>query len=344
MKKTFLHIVFVLGVSSMAFSQNLVPNPSFEEFPSILPLLCTCGPLSNPWGDTSSAELFLSPPWYSPSSGSPDCLKPCSQEPNYSVPTNAFGFQSPRTGIGYAFIACKTFPPEIGPNYREYLQIRLSEKLNFGENYYIEFYASCGDNLNYAVDRLGLYVSDTIIWLPQYDYHVLPFTPHISNPTFTYLTDTINWYIISGIYNAQGGEQYITIGNFYDDDNTHHQLVDSSLTGLMVAGYYIEDVSVIPIRDTVKDNNLVYIPNVFSPNNDGENDTFCLRGKNIEVLNLSVFDRWGNKVFGCADPEIGWNGRHNGASCEVGVYYYNAEIGFSDGEIVRKAGNITLIK
>jgi gliding motility-associated-like protein len=44
-------------------------------------------------------------------------------------------------------------------------------------------------------------------------------------------------------------------------------------------------------------NEKAFIPNTFSPNNDGNNDVLFVRGKNIQEINLSVYDRWGQRVF-----------------------------------------------
>jgi hypothetical protein len=59
------------------------------------------------------------------------------------------------------------------------------------------------------------------------------------------ITDTANWVKISGIYKAQGGEKYITIGNFFADSNT--KIVVTSPTGVPQAAYLLDDVSVIPL-------------------------------------------------------------------------------------------------
>ena len=72
------------------------------------------------------------------------------------------------------------------------------------------------------------------------------------------------------------------------------------------------------------------LPNVFTPNNDGINDTLVpIKGvRFIEKINLSVFNRWGEIVFQTNDPAIRWDGKDKDKhiDCSNGVYYYICEI------------------
>ena len=99
-------------------------------------------------------------------------------------------------------------------------------------------------------------------------------------------------------------------------------------------------------------NRNVYIPNVFSPNADGVNDSFAVFGAipNVQKINkMMVFDRWGNLVFEQKDflpndESSGWNGRINGDIAPNGVYTYVAEILFFDEEVVEYSGSVVLVK
>jgi gliding motility-associated-like protein len=64
----------------------------------------------------------------------------------------------------------------------------------------------------------------------------------------------------------------------------------------------------------------IFMPNVFSPNNDGFNDLFEVFGRNITFVRLRIFDRWGNLVFETQSPEQGWDGRFRGQNMPTGVY------------------------
>ena len=87
-------------------------------------------------------------------------------------------------------------------------------------------------------------------------------------------------------------------------------------------------------------------PNAFTPNEDGINDEFCLRGWNdcTTSFYIAVFDRWGEKVFSSEDPDFCWDGKYLGLplNTTVFIYYIKAEI-LKVGTITRK-GNISLIR
>lgn len=92
----------------------------------------------------------------------------------------------------------------------------------------------------------------------------------------------------------------------------------------------------------------VYAPNVFSPNDDGRNDTWqVFMACNWQRFRLEVFDRWGNLVFAADDPEQQWNGIWRGQKAPPGVYGWKMEW---EGElrgaaaVYRKSGEVTIIR
>lgn len=105
------------------------------------------------------------------------------------------------------------------------------------------------------------------------------------------------------------------------------------------------------IRVAVKKEGDVYIPNVFSPDGDGENDVFRLSaGLSVaDLLEIAIFDRWGEMVYWWDTPVPanewpGWNGFANSQKAELGVYVYYFKIRRIDGEIVTRKGDVTIIK
>lgn len=95
---------------------------------------------------------------------------------------------------------------------------------------------------------------------------------------------------------------------------------------------------------TILHNNDIFIPNTFSPNGDARNDYFFLRGNNLYGIRLTVFDRWGEKVFETTDQSIGWDGTYENKPCNPGVYTYVATVIFADGTSASKSGTVTLVK
>lgn len=88
--------------------------------------------------------------------------------------------------------------------------------------------------------------------------------------------------------------------------------------------------------------------NAFTPNGDGLNDEFNIRGDHISNYELKIFDRWGYLVFSSESPNDGWSGYgRNGKQCEIGVYAYIAFYTLGDGANQtrhQRAGNVTLVR
>ena len=90
---------------------------------------------------------------------------------------------------------------------------------------------------------------------------------------------------------------------------------------------------------------LVYVPNAFTPNGDNKNDIFRIRTYGLsEVKAFRVFNRWGEMVFESFDASEGWDGTWNGESCSPGVFVYYLEGACANGQEIMKKGNVTLIR
>jgi len=95
----------------------------------------------------------------------------------------------------------------------------------------------------------------------------------------------------------------------------------------------------------------VFIPNVFSPNFDGNNDIFIIFGgiSVARVTRMEVFNRWGAKVheafnFSPGNAEFGWDGTLNGNPAAQGAYVYYVEVEFVDGTVDTYRGDVTIVR
>jgi gliding motility-associated-like protein len=88
----------------------------------------------------------------------------------------------------------------------------------------------------------------------------------------------------------------------------------------------------------------VFIPNTFTPNQDGQNDIFQIRGDNLTSTYLMVYDKWGQKVFESGGEITGWDGTFQGKYLPNGVYYYYAAYSCYGNRKNAKKGTIMLIK
>ncbi len=235
MNKFILAIIgIVLHVNAQG--QNLVPNPSFED---------TIG------CPVFSGQIYLSNFWFQPNtvlgntsnSSSSDYFNECVSSLSYGVPANGLGFQYARTGAAYAgILLCYPFP--FGSNYREYLEIKLSQQLINGKKYCAGFYVSVADKYRLVTDAIGIYFSNDSVLYSSSGYSNLPYVPQVSNASGNILADTANWMPVSGEYVASGGEEFIIIGNFKTDVNTN---LDTIGGGAFIdeAYYFIDDIFVI---------------------------------------------------------------------------------------------------
>ncbi|MDP1879681.1 MAG: gliding motility-associated C-terminal domain-containing protein, partial [Parachlamydiaceae bacterium] len=105
------------------------------------------------------------------------------------------------------------------------------------------------------------------------------------------------------------------------------------------------------VRVLVKNRVDIYIPNVFSPNGDGENDLWTVHGgASVLALNsLQIFDRWGDMVYSLQDPVPlnawpGWDGVFRGDPVNPGVFVYYLEVELVNGEVVLKKGDVTVVR
>ncbi|HQQ94595.1 MAG TPA: gliding motility-associated C-terminal domain-containing protein [Bacteroidia bacterium] len=88
----------------------------------------------------------------------------------------------------------------------------------------------------------------------------------------------------------------------------------------------------------------VYVPNAFTPNGDGLNDTFFPVLRGVKTFQMDVFDRWGALIFGSNSPEHVWDGTYRGEACKQDVYNYRLHILNNRGEEKDYTGNINLYR
>lgn len=89
---------------------------------------------------------------------------------------------------------------------------------------------------------------------------------------------------------------------------------------------------------------LVYVPNIFSPNGDGNNDIFYVRGKGIKSFSIIIYNRWGEKVFESTGLDNGWDGTFRGQQLPPSVFVFYLDAFLETDQRVIKKGDITLIR
>jgi OOP family OmpA-OmpF porin len=216
--KLLFFILLGFGINA----QNLVSNPSFE-INSACPV--------------NAADLSSLASWYPMIGhlGTPDYFNSCGSS-YVGVPSNSFGNQVAFDGNAYVGLSTYTY----GATNYEYIQTYLTSPMIAGQSYNISFYVSCADNGRYSSNNIGATFTQDFLY-GNWSYDSLNITPNINYSTP--ITDINGWTLISGTYIASGNEQFLTIGNFYNENLT--QTVNINPIGsLGAAYYYIDQVSV----------------------------------------------------------------------------------------------------
>jgi gliding motility-associated-like protein len=141
---------------------------------------------------------------------------------------------------------------------------------------------------------------------------------------------------------ASGGTTY----KWNTGETTETIVVNPSST----ANYYVTvtDHSGQPyyfdLTITVVECKSLYVPTAFSPNNDGVNDEFKVKGSDITNFTLRIFSRTSQVIFETKDINEGWDGKIKGDIADLGVYVYQVTYTDSLGKDHKETGQLTLLR
>jgi gliding motility-associated-like protein len=151
-----------------------------------------------------------------------------------------------------------------------------------------------------------------------------------------------------------GEEVYLSVGNymFYEWYTDNDSLIGSEqILTVTDSGRYkvwvedengCSDMSEFAIVRSVPLTQL-FVPTVFTPNNDEHNELFIIKGLFIEMFNIKIFDRWGEQLFESSSIEKYWDGTFNNKKVQQGTYYYHIEVLGVDGKLFKKPGTIEVL-
>ena len=246
------------------------------------------------------------------------------------VPQNIFGYQNAHTYNSFLGFAFYTAPS--GGN-REWIAGTLNDSLISGHKYCVEFYVSSANNCKYVTDDIAAYFSNDTIY-----GGLIGLNTQVENFQGNILNDTMNWMQISGEFIAQGGEKFITIGNFKNDGNT----TLDSLPGAQFQNfgyYYIDDVSVIDCTvgiEETKNNeiNFTLLPNPAKGKLKIEVQSPQHRVQRIEIINTLGEKVFLKDYFSLKNKEI----EINVGALSIGLYFLKlvTDKGYGVGKFVKE--------
>jgi gliding motility-associated-like protein len=88
----------------------------------------------------------------------------------------------------------------------------------------------------------------------------------------------------------------------------------------------------------------IFIPNAFTPNNDGHNDLFVINGGFFRDFQMDIFNRWGELIFSTQSIDNAWDGTYNGRPVQEGVYVFRMQAVDEEGRRTQRAGSVTVIR
>ncbi|MCF8276999.1 MAG: T9SS type A sorting domain-containing protein [Flavobacteriales bacterium] len=277
---TLIGLTLILSLHMQA--QNLVPNPSFEEYTEC------------PEHTGSIANAL---PWYNVRS-SCDYYHECGSN-GAGIPIGYGGGGYASTGLAYAGFKVWCINDVSGIN-REILGIELIDTLTVGETYRVEFYLSMSDSMWYASKNVGAYFS--VVQPNEAIGSVESYQPQVQyNGEF--ITDKEGWTLVSGTFVAQGGERFLSIGNFDKYEDTEILFVSGgginpwySDIYWSCSEYFIDDVSVVPSTTAVHEVAVAEPTCTLYPNPNTGVFTIELDLKEKENAQLQVWNLAGQQV------------------------------------------------
>jgi gliding motility-associated-like protein len=95
----------------------------------------------------------------------------------------------------------------------------------------------------------------------------------------------------------------------------------------------------------------LFVPNAFTPNDDGRNEIFYVEGVNVYDFELWIFDRWGEVIYHSLDMKEGWNGKRNNnmQDAQIDVYVWKVKYRFwedreNNKPLREEVGTVTLVE
>jgi hypothetical protein len=226
-------LALIASVASLStYAQNLVPNPSFEEY-----LEC---PQSTGELDQQVVDWVS---WHF----TPDFFHVCNNDGlgSAGVPNNGWGNQMPISGDAYTGVYTYA---EYAPDIREYMASQLETPLTMGNTYYMMFHASLYD----GGQKQPRWCETNNIGMRFFKDPTYTAFPPDANPlepdNFAHLNyseildDYTNWTLIEGWFTADEDYNWVAIGNFFTDDQTEITILNDE--GACSGIYYIENVCV----------------------------------------------------------------------------------------------------
>lgn len=172
----------------------------------------------------------------------------------------------------------------------------------------------------------------------------------LPNPTAGFTASPTEASVLNGVINftntSQGENSWSwdfgNGGTSSSENPSHTYTSPGTYTVVLTVSNIHLCTDTISLQITIFDE--IQVPNVFTPNGDGVNDTFSFPAHTAQNVEITILNRWGNVVFKGNDPASGWDGKSNGQNSPDGVYYYLVRVKTADGTVKDHTGSLTLAR
>lgn len=225
-------VLMISGLSVFAQDDNnLVNNGGFEQVTGKL---------------KKGKSIALAKGWTSPTPDAADLYSRTLKEGEAAAPVNLKGNEAPAEGNNYAGVTMFSYGDKSA---RTYIMTELIGPLKAGVKYCVRFDVSLADLSKYAVNNIGAHVSKKPFSFEDKGKTILAET-HVKNSKNKVFNATYGWETVCAVFTANGGEKYLTIGNFSPTKETKNEKVEKpkgNAQQIPVAYYYVDNVQVFQL-------------------------------------------------------------------------------------------------
>ncbi len=279
---TGLALGLVLNLSAQPGS-DIIENGSFEDITGKI---------------KKAGSIDLSSGWISPTRTAADLFSSIIRD-DFGNPDNSFGKEDPHDGSAYAGITAFSYGNKMP---RTYVSSKLKTPMMKGQKFCVKFYVSLSESSKYGCNNIAANFSKKQYNINE-DKNIMGASHimHVENPVFN---EQFGWAEVCGTYIAEGGEKFLTIGNFSSNGSTVSERIkkpaDFRGQQAIRAYYYLDNISVIEIEeegeckcatDVKKEASLVYAVSPVNP----------------EGMNASQIVKYTSVYFGYNSDELTLN-------------------------------------
>lgn len=300
-------LLFLLLLNLTVGGQNLIPNSGFEY-------------VRKPGKQRFPGNIELAEPWFPAGVGSPDLIVGS---------RSSYGHLEAAEGKNYCGLILYDGD---NPEFREYLEVKLSQTLEAGKTYCLRFKAAPALDSWIFTDELGFYFSPDSLRLN--DWNTANVLPQLRTKKYQLFDDTTRWTDYELSYTAQGNERFLSVGNFRNDASTMKKPAQKQafirVCYLFVDAFYLGSCVVeenkgsspepqLPTSNLLPESEgKLIFPTLLTPNGDGFNDVFTIL--NLKRYSaLKIYDRNGKTVY--SSPNYGND--FDGSTLPEGKYDYS---------------------